>query len=355
MFKKLPINYISAFVILIAVILWILSGVLFEDAEETEIVADQTEEKIISVRASKFTAEDKTYFLTIRGRTEVEKKVMLKPKTSSTVIKKLDKGIFVKKGENICTLDPENRSAALDEAIASKNKAQLQYEAIKQLADEGYRSENAVATADAALKGAIARVEMATNELNNTKINAPFDGYVEDVLVEIGDLISPAQPCAKLMQLDPITVTGEVTEKNVELITLNQLVKIKLLDGTNLKGKVNYISKSANPSTRTYKVEALVQNKNGLIREGLTADMKVPLKNLRAHLIPSYLLSLNDVGDLGIKIVNDSIVSFANIQIIEDTPDGIWVAGLNESVTIITVGQEYVMDGQKINVQIVKR
>jgi multidrug efflux system membrane fusion protein len=83
--------------------------------------------------------------------------------------------------------------------------------------------------------------------------------------------------------------------------------------------------------------------------------MKVPLKNLRAHLIPSYLLSLNDVGDLGIKIINDSIVSFANIQIIEDTPDGIWVAGLNESVTIITVGQEYVMDGQKINVQIVKR
>mgnify|MGYP001350517368 FL=1 len=354
MFKKLPMNYISAFVILIAVILWVLSGVLFKDSDQdVEIVNDVTEEKIITVRASEFEAEDKTYFLTIRGRTEVEKKVMLKPKTSSTILKKLDKGSFVKKGQTICTLDPENRSAALDEAVSNKTKAQLQYDAIKQLADEGYRSENAVATADAALKGAIARVEMATNELNNTKINAPFDGYIEDVFVEVGDLISPTQPCAKLMQLDPITVTGEVTEKNVELISEDQLVDVKLLDGSNLKGKVDYVSKSANPSTRTYKVEALVANSEGLIREGLTADMKVPLKNLKAHLIPSYLLSLNDLGYLGIKIVNENIVRFIDIQIIEDTSEGIWVAGLPDSVTIITVGQEYVMDGQKINVQLV--
>ena len=355
MLKKLPMNYISAFVILIAVILWVLSGVLFKDSDETEIVNDVTEEKTITVRASEFISEDKTYFLTVRGRTEVEKKVMLKPKTSSTIVKKLDKGSFVRKGQTICTLDPENRSAALDEAVASKTKAQLQYDAIKQLADEGYRSENAVATADAALKGAIARVEMATNELNNTNINAPFNGYIEDVFVEVGDLISPTQPCAKLMQLDPITVTGEVTEKNVELITEDQLVDVKLLDGSNLKGKIDYISKSANPSTRTYKVEALVENREGLIREGLTADMKVPLKNLKAHLIPSYLLSLNDLGDLGIKIVNENIVRFIDIQIIEDTPDGIWVAGLPDSVTVITVGQEYVMDGQKIEVQLVNR
>ena len=356
MFMKLPINYISAFVILIAVILWVLSGVLFKDSnQEVEIINDVTEEKIITVRASEFNAEDKTYFLTVRGRTEVGKKVMLKPKTSSTILNKLDKGLFVKKGQTICTLDPENRSAALDEAIANKTKAQLQYDAIKQLADEGYRSENAVATADAALKGAIARVEMATNELNNTKINAPFDGYIEDVFVEVGDLISPTQPCAKLMQLDPITVTGEVTEKNVELISENQLVDVKLLDGINLKGKIDYVSKSANPSTRTYKVEALVENRKGLIREGLTANMKVPLKNVKAHLIPSYLLSLNDLGDLGIKIVNENIVRFIDIQIIEDTPEGIWVAGLPDLVTIITVGQEYVMDGQKIDVQIVDR
>ena len=183
MFKKIPINYISAFVILLAVILWVLSGVLFKDSDEIEIIAEDVEENVITVRASEFLAEDKTYFLTVRGRTEVDKKVLLKPKTSSTVIKKLDKGVFVSKNESICVLDPENRTAALDEAVANKNKAQLQYDAIKQLAIEGYRSENAVATAEAALKGAIARVEIATNELNN--LLSVFDKFSYNIFVHV--------------------------------------------------------------------------------------------------------------------------------------------------------------------------
>ena len=79
--------------------------------------------------------------------------------------------------------------------------------------------------------------------------------------------------------------------------------------------------------------------------------MKVPLKKLEAHLIPSYLLSLNDMGDLGVKIVKENIVHFVNIQIIEDTPEGIWVGGLPNLATVITVGQEYVMNGQEIEIQ----
>ena len=354
MFKKLPINYISAFIILTAVILWILSGVLTESSVENEIVAKKTDEKIISVRASEFIAKDKTYFLTIRGRTEAEKKVMLKPKTTSTIISRIQKGIFVSKGETICSLDPENRVAKLDEAIANKNKSQLQYDAIKKLSAEGYRSENAVATAEAALKGAIARVKIAENDLDNVKVIAPFDGFVEDMYVEIGDLVNPNQPCAQLLQLDPMTVSGEVTEKNIDQIKLDQSVSIKLLDQSILKGTVNYISKSANPSTRTYKVESLVNNEKGLIREGLTAEMMVPIKSLKAQLIPAYLLSLDDIGSLGIKILENNVVKFIKIEIIEDTLDGIWVAGLPQKSMIITVGQEYVIDGQKVNVQIVQ-
>ena len=66
----------------------------------------------------------------------------------------------------------------------------------------------------------------------------------------------------------------------------------------------------------------------------------------------SYLLSLNDEGELGIKIVENEIVKFLLIQIIEDGLDGLWVSGLPDEVTIITVGQEYVINGQNVNVQL---
>ena len=80
--------------------------------------------------------------------------------------------------------------------------------------------------------------------------------------------------------------------------------------------------------------------------------MRVPLNKVKAHLIPSYLLSLNDEGELGIKIVENDVVKFLLIQIIEDGLDGLWVSGLPDKVTIITVGQEYVINGQNVNVQL---
>mgnify|MGYP001157044737 CR=1 FL=1 len=353
MFKKIPINYISAFVIFIVVILWIFSGLIDSDEAESNVVEVASNQEIISVRAQEFSSQEKTYFLTIRGRTEADKIVMLKPKTTSMIVETINKGSFVKKGEVICKLDDENRTAALNEAEASKNKAQLQYDAIKTLSEEGYRSENAVATADAALKGSIARVEMALNELDNVLIKAPFDGFIEDVYLEIGDLITPASPCAKIMRLDPMVITGEVTEKNVDQIKLDQKVNINLIDATSLTGSISYVSKSANPSTRTYKIEATVNNKDGSIREGLSADMLVPLREVLAHLIPSYLISLNDEGELGVKVLIDNEVKFSNIQIVEDTIDGLWVTGLPKKATVITVGQEYVINGQIVNAEIV--
>ena len=63
------------------------------------------------------------------------------------------------------------------------------------------------------------------------------------------------------------------------------------------------------------------------------------------------MISLNDEGDLGIKILTNNRVQFAEIQIVEDTIDGLWVTGLPKDVTIITVGQEYVINGQEVKVQ----
>ena len=53
------------------------------------------------------------------------------------------------------------------------------------------------------------------------------------------------------------------------------------------------------------------------------------------------------------KVFNDTKVKFSNIQIVEDTVDGLWVTGLPEKATVITVGQEYVINGQIVNAEIV--
>jgi multidrug efflux system membrane fusion protein len=352
--RSLPKNYILALVIFLALLLWIGSGFFKSETNDNiESAGINNVEEKISVRATNIVGEDKTYYLTVRGRTEAEKRVMLRPKTTSTVLYTIKKGSFVKKGEKICSLDPENRSARLIEAEAGRRQAQLQYDAIKELYNEGYRSENALATAEAVLKGAMAREEIAQNELNNIIITSPFDGFIEDVFVEIGDLMTPASTCAVLLQLNPMIVSGEVTEKNVTQVSIGEDIRISFLNNEEISGKLTYVSKSSNPSTRTYKIEASFENKDADVREGLTANIKIPLQDVKAHLVPSYLLSLDDDGNLGLKIIQDDAVKFILIEIIEDSSEGLWVKGLPANTTLITVGQEYVIDGQKVEVEMI--
>ena len=344
-------NYMIAFYILAAVLIWILSGVLTDNNSEVIGSSEKSMEttESVAVRVMETSSEKKIFYLTIRGKTEANKKINLNPKTSSKIISTSRKGEFVRKNDLVCSLEEENRSAMLDEALALQNQASLQYDAINKLKTDGYRSENDLAMAQAKLKSADAKVEMAQNELNNTKIMAPFDGYIEEVHVEIGSLIGPSLPCVTIIQLDPMKVVGEVTEKEVSRIQKKSKVEIELLNNKSLKGLIKFVSKSASPLTRTYTVEAEISNIDGEIREGLTAEIKVPVRETTAHLIPSYLLSLDDNGELGVKIAIENKAYFKNISIIEDTPEGLWVEGLPNVTKIITVGQEYVIEGQEID------
>ena len=68
-----------------------------------------------------------------------------------------------------------------------------------------------------------------------------------------------------------------------------------------------------------------------------------------AHLLPQSVLTLNDDGVLGVSSVVDGAVKFLPVTIASDTREGVWVLGLPLSVDVITVGQEYVTDGQAVD------
>jgi len=68
-----------------------------------------------------------------------------------------------------------------------------------------------------------------------------------------------------------------------------------------------------------------------------------------AHLLPQSVLTLNDEGTLGIRSVKDGVVEFYPVTIISDSREGVWVTGLPPTVDVITMGQEYVVPGQKVN------
>ena len=187
-------------------------------------------------------------------------------------------------------------------------------------------------------------------ELNRTEVKSPFSGYIESV-VKPGNFIERGQVCATIIQLDPIIFVAEVPEISIAKVKVGQNVDINLITGQKVSGILSFVSKSASSATKTFRVEVEIQNKDGLIRDGLTADLIIKTDKVKSHKISPSILILDDDGKLGVRITNsENIVEFYEIEIVQDSPEGLRATGIPEGSNIIIQGQGFVEEGQLVQV-----
>lgn len=283
----------------------------------------------------------------LRGETRASRAVDLRAETGGRVVSEpLRRGNAVAADQVICRIDPGTRDAALAEAEARLADARLNFDAADRLSQDGFASTTRRATAEANLRSAEAGVAAARKEIERLTITAPFAGILEDDSAEIGSLLQPGSLCATVMQLDPIRLLGFVPETEVDRIALDAPAGARLATGREVTGRVSFISRAADPATRTFRVDIDVPNPDLSIRDGQTAEIMIAAPGASAHLLPQSALTLNDDGALGVRLVDaDNIARFAPVTLLRDTGQGVWVSGLAERVDVIVVGQEFVTDG----------
>ncbi len=339
--------------ILLVVFVWIFSGQIFgNSANSADDAAVNAEQEVIipSVRVRTITAEKRQADVTVRGRTEAIRKVDVRARTNGPVVAlHVEKGALVKEGDPICELKVDAREAEMEKANALVRQRELEYNGSKKLKAKGVRSETQVAADKAAFETAKAEALAMALELENLKMTAPFDGIVDARPVEVGDLMAINNICATVVDIDPMLVVGQVSENVVNSLRVGSQGRANLITGEELTGRIRFVSSSADEATRTFRVELEVPNEEGMVRDGITAEIYVPVKSVDAHLVSPAILVFNAQGIVGIRHINkDNIVQFQEIEILSDSPKGAWVTGLPAKATIITVGQEFVSEGQKV-------
>jgi multidrug efflux system membrane fusion protein len=322
-----------------------------EPAAAAAAPEDITDRPPVSVLVQTSTAQSVDSGIVLRGRTEAARKIDVRAEISGLVTSApLRKGARVEAGQVLCELDPGTRMVALAEARARLAEATLNEKAATSLAEKGYGSETTAFARKAALESAEAGVERALKEIERLKIAAPFDGLLESDTAELGSLLQPGSVCATLMQLDTVKLVGFVPEQDIGRMTVGAPAGARLVDDRIVTGAVSFLSRSADPNTRTFRIEVDVDNPDLSIRDGSTAEIFISYSDQMAHLLPQSALTLNDAGSLGIRAVVDGAAKFMGVEIVRDTTDGIWVAGLPDTVDVIVVGQEYVVDGRRVAV-----
>ncbi|MBT8408288.1 MAG: efflux RND transporter periplasmic adaptor subunit [Alphaproteobacteria bacterium] len=328
-----------------------------EDAEET--IEDTA--PVVAVVAMRSEAKTIDSAVIVRGRTEAARQVDVRAEISGLVVSEpLRKGSRVEAGQLLCKLDTGTRDIALTETTARLAEAQarltdarINENAASRLNEDGFAAETRVTAAQAAAQSALAGVQSAEaavagaeKELERLEIRAPFGGLLESDSAEIGSLLQPGALCATIIQLNPIKMVGFVPETEVERAEVGAPAGARLASGREVIGEVTFLSRSADPATRTFRVEVEVDNSDLSIRDGQTAEIAIASDGATAHLLPQSSLTLNSEGNLGVRLVDDaSVAAFAPISVLRDTSEGIWVAGLDQQVSVIVVGQEFVTDG----------
>ncbi len=347
-------SYIIAGLLALAAAGWVASGKL-GDGERPKTgrkpPADlSAAEAVPTVRVREQLAAPRIEKVILRGRTEATRKVDVKAETHGRIVElSVNKGDRVKQGDTLARLSPEERPARVAEAKALREQRRIEYEASLRLSKKGYRAETQLAASKAASEAAAAALARAQVELRNTVIRAPFDGVVVDRMAEMGDFIDKGDPIARILDLDPVLAVAQIGERDRDRVAVGGRARVSLIGAAEIDGTIRFIAAEADPTTRTFLIEVELPNAQSTIADGVTAELRLPLEKVAAHLVSPAILTLTDAGVIGVKTLGpDNRVRFHPVRIIGDGPDGVWLSGLPERVILITVGQEFVADGQRV-------
>jgi len=326
-----------------------ISSELDNDDKSIKDTIIENQLPIVVVKKSKEIIADDT--LIVRGRTEAIRKVEVKAEINGGVISEPRlKGARIKKNETLCEIAAGTRFVNLSEAKMRLLEAEQKSNVVQSLGEKGYSTETSKLTQKTILETARASLARAEYEISKLVIKAPFAGVLEDNTSEIGSFLNIGSLCATIIDLSQIKLIGYIPELKIREISLGSVASGKTLSGLSTKGKVSFISRQADPVTKTFRVEILAENKDELIRDGETIEIQINLNSNKVHLLPQSVLTLNDAGELGVRTVIDKKVEFFKIKILRDQKNGLLVKGLPNTVDVITVGQEFVIDGQEVNI-----
>ncbi|MFZ2288289.1 MAG: efflux RND transporter periplasmic adaptor subunit [Halopseudomonas yangmingensis] len=345
--------WIIAVLLSLVLLVWLLSGPRHVALDSVEPDQPPVSE-LARVEVRWLQAQPMQRQLTVQGQIEAWRRVELRAQISATVRRlDQDKGQQVAEGQLLLTLSEDERPAQLARSEADVRQRENDLTAAQRLLERKLISANELVRLESELAKARADLQTARLQLAHTRIHAPFAGVYDQRLVEPGDFVQPGQSLLTLVDTSRLKVSAQVAQQQVEPLQVGQPVTVELLDGRQLSGTLHFIAAAADPDSRSFRIEVVVDNPEGLRLAGASATLRIATGETLAHQLSPALLSLDEQGRQGVKWVNEAQqVQFTPIQLLSADHSGAWVSGLPERVALITVGQGFVEPGQQVEVHL---
>jgi RND family efflux transporter MFP subunit len=311
---------------------------------------------------STFTAEEEIFnhYLELQGNVTTNNLVVITPEAPGIL-----KTVFVKegqqvsKGQQLGKIDDGGLTPQLAQMKIQANLAKTTFERQERLWNQKIGSEMQYLQAKTNYEAQEKTVNQIEEQIAKTVIKAPFNGTIDEVITEQGNMVSPGMSqLFRIVNLNEMHVETDVPERHISSVTKGKSVEVELpVLGENLQAKVSQVGSFINPANRTFKVEIPVSNESKLIKPNLTAKIRInDYTNEKALLIPQSIISENANGEEYLYVIVKKInnVGIAKKIIIETgQTEGDFIEvlkGIDNGSEVILEGARSIKDGQEVKV-----
>ncbi len=203
----------------------------------------------------------------------------------------------------------------------------------------------------ASIQASEASMKLADRQLRDTEIRAPFDGYVEKRLVNLGELVKSQMPVMSVVRVDPLKVVAEIPEKMAPWIKEGQSVELHVdaYPDRTFMGKVSRISPAVNTATRAFPFEALVPNKDTVLKPGTFARVHIETGKVDQVLTLPFAALQYRYGVNRVFVVNGDKVSARETRVGDRLGDRIEIlSGVKAGEPVVAGDVDKLLDGVKV-------
>lgn len=354
---RIRFHKLAAVIVLVATAAWIVTGEFSsvgsaaDEAPPPPAEAEGRETAVHTVGVVNPPSVEHSRAIRVPGRTEADQRSLLAARTDG-IIEELPvrRGDIVEKGDLIMRLEAQGKESAVESARQTLAQREAEARAAESLADQGNLAPLQRDNARSALATARSQLEAAEAELDRTRLEAPFSGVVDRVDAELGNSLAQGEQVATILNLDPVLAVGEISEHELDYVSVGDRAEVRLVNDRTVEGEVRYISRDAASGTRTFRFEVAVPNPEAKVPAGMTAEITVRAETVQTVRVPRSVVTLGADGELGIHAVDASDkVAFYPIDLVDDTPEGLYLAGIPEDARLIVAGQDLVGAGDTVN------
>lgn len=333
------------------------------DPDDPEIEAEAGESpdeglvaEPVNVRVTTLEPESFDDIIEVIGTVRAAEDIMVASEEGGKVVRwYVSKGSYVRKGQTLARMDADVLRAQLEAAEAQLKIAKLDAEKKAEVLESGAIPEVTATTAAYSLEAAEAQVKLLKTRIGKKTVHAPVSGRIDEKIADLGEMVGPGGPVARILQTGVVEIEAGVPERYVGDLRVGTPVEMVFdgLDGRRMNGRITYIGTGMDRGDRTLPVEIAVSNPGGSLKPGMVAEIEILRDRLRnVVVVPRTALVRVEEGYqvYVARAEGGGHVAEARDVTLGATDRGVVVItdGLAPGERIIAVGQNKVSPGERI-------